>query len=820
MDFLSTDEMSAVLKTMVPAEERKEKESEDVTSSSSSSSSSTSTSSSSSSSSEKATEEIKPYHIPKDASDVSYGCLDKNLPGHREEKYYITTAIAYTNGFPHMGHAYEALTCDVIARYFRMFGFDTFFLTGSDEHGQKVAASAAKLGRDPLEHCNVYANAFQALNQRLAVSNNKYIRTTSIGHEDSARLLWKLCADKGDIYLDHYEGWYNEREETFVPDADAEAMNFMDGDYPLKRIKEESYFFRMSKYGDWLTKYIEEHPEFIQPEMYRNNILARLKSDPLRDLSISRTTFKWGIRVPDEFDQRHVMYVWFDALSNYISGLDYLTSPGNPTSRYWPAQCHLIGKDIVWFHSVIWPCMLYSAGIPLPQTVYCHGFVNAEDGRKMSKTYENTVDPHDVLDKFPLDSIRYYSCMATTFGMDMSFSENSLVTMHNSELADILGNLVHRGLNLCMKFCKGVIPDTTHDEAFPLPFDVEELRSGVFEDMKDNKNAIHSALFRAVDAVRATNRYLTAAEPWKMKGEDEARKPAIVRTTLEAIYLFTHFLAPVIPLAAEKIFARLNTPPRCVDKLKTDFYNLSPGTPVELGEILFSKMTESGISASSNEVKGKGMSAEEQKAAKEAKRAKNAKMAAEQQQKKAEKKAAAASSSAKSTESEDQHDFTKIELRVGQITKVWHHETADKLYCEEIDIGEDSPRQIASGLRDHYSLEEMQNRRLIVVCNLKKASLMGFSSSGMVLCAKSEDGKVEFVTPPEGAAVGERIQLEGVPDKEPYSASQVKKYKVWEKLIAPHLKTNESGVATWQNTPLVTSSGVCTVKSAVNSPIS
>lgn len=443
----------------------------------------------------------------------------------------------------------------------------------------------------------------------------------------------------------------------------------------------------------------------------------------------------------------------------------------------------------------------------------------------MSKTYENTIDPHDVLDKFPLDSIRYYSCMATTYGMDMSFSEAALVMMHNSELADILGNLVHRGLNLCLKFCGGVIPDIAHDLEFPMPFDVIALRDGVWEDMKDNKNAINAALFRAIDAVRATNRYLTAAEPWKMKGADESRRPAIVRTTLEAIYIFTHFLAPVLPLAAEKIFTRLHTPPKSVHNLKTDFYNLIPGTPVELGEILFTKLDENGQeegSAKGGAGKAKGMTAEEQKAAKDAKKAKNAQVAANQQQKKAEKKSlvTASAKATKVSETEDQHDFTKIELRVGQISKAWHHETADKLYCEEIEMGEESPRQIASGLRDYYTLEEMQGRRLIVVCNLKKASLMGFSSSGMVLCAKSEDGRVEFVTPPEDAAIGERITLEGIPSCEPFSASQVKKYKVWEKVIAPHLQTDATGAATWQGIPLLTSAGKLTVKSAINSPIS
>lgn len=337
-------------------------------------------------------------YIPVDNGSVSYGAACRNLDGHGSDKYYLSTAIAYTNGYPHMGHAYEFLTADVLVRFYRVLGYDTYFLSGSDEHGQKVAASAAAAGRSPIEHCNIFVDAFKALKQRLAVSISSYVRTTSDSHKASAQRLWKMCAASDDIYLGIYEGWYNEREELFVTDSEAEATQFMDpgSGLPLKRVKEESYFFRMSKYADWLINHIESNPDFIQPEQFRNNILARLRKDPLKDLSVSRTTFDWGIRVPEGFDQKHVMYVWFDALSNYISGLGYLAEPQGENAKYWPAQTHVIGKDIVWFHSVIWPIMLHSAGIPLPATVFCHGFVNAADGRKMSKSYNNTIDPLDV----------------------------------------------------------------------------------------------------------------------------------------------------------------------------------------------------------------------------------------------------------------------------------------------------------------------------------------------------------------------------------------------------------------------------------------
>ena len=288
---------------------------------------------------------LESRHTPKDDATVSYGALAQNLsnPDGTPETYYITTAIAYTNGYPHMGHAYEFLTADVIARFHRVMGFDTFFLTGSDEHGQKVAASAASASRTPIDHCDLYVNAFKSLNQRLAVSCNDYQRTTDPYHEETARKLWTMCADAGDIYLDSYEGWYNEREEVFVPEAEAEAANFLDpgSGTALKKVSEESYFFRMSKYCERLTQYIEENPSFVEPEQYRNNILARLRKDGLRDLSISRTSFSWGITMPEGFDQRHVMYVWFDALSNYLTGVHGLDAD-HELSRFWPAGRYVI----------------------------------------------------------------------------------------------------------------------------------------------------------------------------------------------------------------------------------------------------------------------------------------------------------------------------------------------------------------------------------------------------------------------------------------------------------------------------------------------
>lgn len=312
-------------------------------------------------------------------------------------------------------HAYEAITSDCIARYARLSGKypgGVFFATGSDEHGQKIATTAESEGRAPIDVCNTYVTGFQCLNQRMLISNNYYVRTTSEKHKRTARQLWRLCAEAGDIYLDTYEGWYNVREETFVSDTDAAATDYKDptSGQPLTKMKEESYFFRMSKYHDILVKHIEQEVDFVQPESYRKFILTRLASDPMRDLSVSRKTFNWGISVPHGFDEQHVMYVWVDALSNYLTAVDALQvdEGDHHLHKMWPANVHVIGKDILWFHVVIWPCLLMSANVPLPKTVFAHGFVNDKEGKKMSKSMGNVVDPHDMLDKYPVDTFRWY----------------------------------------------------------------------------------------------------------------------------------------------------------------------------------------------------------------------------------------------------------------------------------------------------------------------------------------------------------------------------------------------------------------------------
>ena len=543
------------------------------------------------------------WNLLDDAS-IDYGNFGtKTIPTLNHQNhggFYITTAINYTNGIAHMGHAYEATTSDAIARYFRVRNGEenVFFLTGADEHGQKIANAADLEGKEPIDICDKYVQGFQCLNQRLLVTNNDYLRTTSPRHIQTCQELWRRCAANtssglgSDIYLSTYCGWYNVREEAFVTDSDAQLSDFKDpvSGLPLKKVEEESYFFRMSVYHDRLVQHILDHPDFIRPEHHRNSILLRLNSDRLRDLSISRTTFTWGIPVPEGFDDRHVMYVWFDALTNYLTGvdgLDILSSGEHTLSSFWPANVHIIGKDIIWFHTVIWPCMLMSAGIPLPTSVFAHGFVNDKEGKKMSKSMGNVIDPHDMLDKYHVDAFRWYICTGAPFGADLAFSVDCLESLHNADLCDTLGNLIHRATNLCAKYCDGVVPDVPSPAALPLDFHSIKVDFIARMDSYD----IESGAQLAIKGFRDVNGYLTELAPWHMKGDERADdRKTVVRATLEAVYALAHLLIPFIPKGASKIFEKLNTAPKSLFDVSTDLRNLTSGCRVSIGDVLYSKV--------------------------------------------------------------------------------------------------------------------------------------------------------------------------------------------------------------------------------------
>ncbi|KAF1781430.1 Methionyl/Leucyl tRNA synthetase [Phytophthora cactorum] len=621
------------------------------------------------------------------------------------ETFYLTTAIHYTNGLPHMGHAYENVCSDVISRYHRVFGRDVYFLTGTDEHGQKIAQTAEAAGVTPQQLVDKYAGIFQQLTKDLNMSNDNFIRTTSDVHKKFAQWLFQQALDKGDVYLGTYEGWYNVREEMFVTETEAQLTDYKDPTTgtPFKKMQEQSYFFKMSKYQDRLVKHIEENPDFLQPEVRRQELLRRLK-EPLQDLSASRNTFTHGIPLLN--DPEHVLYVWFDALANYLAAIGY---PDGPDARYWPANHR---------H-------------PAAQACVRPRFVNAKDGSKMSKSIGNVIDPYEMMEKYGLESFRYFIVRSAKFGQDMPFSEDDLINIHNSELADTLGNLVHRTVNICKKYSNGVVPDAKADK----PFDIYELLKNSEDSYKDF--SLQNACIMIINALKDTNKYLTEKEPWHMK-ENEPRL-VVVRT---------------LP----KSFLRSSARPHDPDGAVPDYDNLKPGIEVSIGGILFNKI-----------------------------------LTEEEKQKQSEAAAAKAKPAKAKPAKAATPLFASLDIRVGVISKAWKHPESDKLYCILL-------------------LEEMQNRKVLVLLNLKPAKLGGFKSHGMVLCACDEAHEnVQFVEPPADAKVGERVTIASE-SGEPLSAAQIKKQKVLEK-VSPDFVTDESCVATYKGEQIMTSAGPCTVKS-------
>lgn len=492
------------------------------------------------------------------------------------DTFYITTAINYTNGAPHIGHAYEALTTDVIARYYRLVGRDVFFLTGTDEHGMKISRTAEKLGMTPMELCDKNAALFVELNKRLLISNDGFIRTTDAEHTARSQRLFQTVFEKGEIYLGRYAGWYSVREERFVPDNEAKSSDFKDSEtgLPLERMEEASYFFKMGLYQAKLVEHINSHPDFIQPSTRRNEILERLK-EPLRDLSVSRATFDWGIPLLNDPD--HVIYVWFDALSNYITGIEY---PDGENARYWPADVHIIGKDIIWFHAVIWPIILMAADIPLPRCVFAHGFVKAAEGKKMSKSLGNVVDPSILLEKYGADALRYSLVRDGRYGEDVSFSEGGLIKRFNGELADELGNLFNRVLSLLKRYGDGIVPEVAAEPIFNLQVLSDNLEKHF------SKLALTSALAEVHSACKDVTRYVSEKEPWKMEDADERLR--IIKSAAEALVILAHFYMPFIPVAASKILERLGVKLMTVSDL--NWNALEVGKSLSPGSVLFKKI--------------------------------------------------------------------------------------------------------------------------------------------------------------------------------------------------------------------------------------
>ena len=649
-----------------------------------------------------------------------------------KKPYYITTAITYTSGKPHIGNTYEIILADSIARYKRMEGYDVFFQTGTDEHGQKVELKAEEKGVTPKEFVDDVAGEIKRIWDLMNTSYDKFIRTTDEDHEKQVQKIFKKLYEQGDIYKGEYEGLYCTPCESFFTESQLVDGKCPDCGRPCVPAKEEAYFFKMSKYADKLIDYINTHPDFIQPESRKNEMMNNFLLPGLQDLCVSRTSFKWGI--PVDFDPKHVVYVWLDALTNYITGIGY-DCDGESTEQFnklWPADLHLIGKDIIRFHTIYWPIFLMSLDLPLPKQVFGHPWLLQGDG-KMSKSKGNVIYADELVDFFGVDAVRYFVLHEMPFENDGVITWELMVERLNSELANTLGNLVNRTISMSNKYFGGVVENKGVTE--PVDDDLKNFILSVPAKVNEkmDKLRVADAMTEVFTIFKRCNKYIDETMPWALAKDEEKkdRLATVLYNLVEGICIGAVLLKSFMPETTERILAQLNAQDRELEDLKTFGLYPSGNKVTEKPEILFARLDLKEVLAK----------------------------VAELHPPKAEEPAKEEKEDVIDIEAKPEitfEDFGKLQFQVGKIIKCEEVKKSKKLLCSQVQIGS-QVRQIVSGIKAHYSAEEMVGKRVMVVTNLKPAKLAGVLSEGMILCAEDADGNLSLMVPEKEMPAGAEI---------------------------------------------------------------